>query len=568
MKCILASCCTLVCALVPVISANAADRLTAPLGEGKSVVLRGTRSPRIDRPADEGALAASDRISGLGFRFKPTAEQSAELELLLQEEQNPASTQYHAWLTPEEYADRFGLSPNDLVRVAEWLESQGFQIDATARSRTWIRFIATADQVRRAFCSELHRFHVDGQPRFANITEAQVPAELAPLIYNVQGLADLRAAGGHGPKPMATLDDGTHLLTPGDLAAIYNVKPLTDQGFDGAGQKIAVIGESAIDPADIHQFRKTFALPENDPQLILAPGSPDPGVTGLYLEGVSDVEIAGGSAPRASILYVYSVHAWDAAEYAVDQNLAPVITYSYYGCEAATASSPSDLDAGRAVVKQANAQGITWIACSGDSGPAACDPSFLDGAAQRGVWVALPAAFPEITAVGGTIFDDTGGDYWLADGTLTTTARSYPPEAGWNETPLDEGLGASGGGVSVLIAKPEWQNVPGVPKFNGRYVPDLAFAAAREHDPCVIFAQGGLWKWGGTSASAPFFAAMVAILNQYLANSGIEPRPGLGNMCASRSSFLKRSRTWGFFAISGFRTLTASTSLVSWSRTL
>ena len=140
------------------------------------------------------------------------------------------------------------------------------------------------------------------------------------------------------------------------------------RGFDGSGQKIAVIGASAINLSDIQRFRDTVELPANDPQLILAPGAPDPGKTGFYHQAVSDVEIAGASAPKASIIYVYSGSPFRAAQYAIDQNLAPVITYTYDTCEMIW--SRSDRDAARALAQQANSQGITWIASSGNSGAA------------------------------------------------------------------------------------------------------------------------------------------------------------------------------------------------------
>jgi len=92
------------------------DRLTAPLSGGPFVPLPGSR-PRIEGRVDEGLLAATEHIGGLGLRFKPSAEQAAKLERLLADQQNPASPRYHAWLTPEEYADQFGLSHNDLYDI-------------------------------------------------------------------------------------------------------------------------------------------------------------------------------------------------------------------------------------------------------------------------------------------------------------------------------------------------------------------------------------------------------------------------------------------------------------------
>src|SRR5262249_44213252 len=124
-------------------NAQHSDRLTAPIDGHKSAGLRGTRDARVERLPDEGALEWSTPVRGLGFRFRPSAQQSAELTQLLEDQQNPSSPLYHRWLTPEEYGDRFGLSPTDLSRVTDWLQAQGFHVESTARSRTWVTFSAT-----------------------------------------------------------------------------------------------------------------------------------------------------------------------------------------------------------------------------------------------------------------------------------------------------------------------------------------------------------------------------------------------------------------------------------------
>jgi uncharacterized protein (TIGR03437 family) len=528
-NCRVAWCCLLLSTLCPTLFAGPRDRLTLPLGEARLVPLRGSRNAEIDTLTDEGAVSPDERIHGLRFRFKPTARQAAELERLLKDQQDPASPFYHAWLTPEEYGQRFGLSPDDLAHVSEWLESQGFRIDGAGRSRTWIAFSATADQVRRAFKTELHRFRANGKLHFANIAEAQIPAALEPLVYNLSGLHDLHP-GARRAITHATLPDGRHALSPGDLATIYNVNPLLQKGFDGSGQKIAVVGASAIELGDIRKFRDRFKLPQNDPQVILAQGSPDPGITDWFDEATADVEIAGASAPKASVLYVYAENAFDAAQYVVEQNLAPVISYSFYACERELQSSPDDLAAARAVAQQANAQGITWVASSGDSGAASCDPGLRELTAHSGPWVSLPASFPEVTAVGGTMFADDAGNYWNADAGEARTARSYIPEIGWNETSLGRGLAASGGGTSDMFGRPFWQTGPGMPAVDARLVPDVSFAGAWYHDPYMIVSAGEPWWWGGTAAATPFFAGVVSILNQYLQSAGLQDKSGLGNI--------------------------------------
>jgi uncharacterized protein (TIGR03437 family) len=519
----------LLLAFCPNALAQSHDRLNAPLDGRKQVTLRGTRNPRVERLTDDGPIAPMERIQGMGFRFRPTAKQSAALEQLLEDQQNPSSPLYHAWLSPEEFGDRFGLSQNDYARVSEWIESQGFQIDASSRSRTWITFSGTADHVRRAFGADLRRFHVDGRPHFANVAEARIPADLEPLVHTLRGVDDLPDESRRQVKPRLNLPSGGHALGPDDLATIYNIKPLLQKGYNGAGQKIVVTGKSALKMADLRAFRDLFGLPQNDPKVILVPGFPDPGMNEEFLEVTADVELAGSIARNASIIYVYAPNAYAAAEYAIDQNLAPVISNSFGDCEKHAASQMALVASTRAMAQQANAQGITWVASSGDTGVAACESQRADDTGVSGIGVLHPASFPEVTGVGGTMFVE-GAGYWSPGYTRgAPTALSYIPETVWNETPNGK-LATSGGGASMFFARPSWQAGPGVPNGNARLVPDVSFAADWDHDPYIVLADDATWNWGGTSAATPVFAGVLTILNQYLVSTGAQSKPGLGNI--------------------------------------
>jgi uncharacterized protein (TIGR03437 family) len=506
------------------------DRLHGALENRQHVALNGVRNPRISRLSDEGAVPSTDRIQGMSLRFKPSAKQQAALEQLLEEQQNPASPQYHSWLSPEEFADRFGLSANDYTRVSDWLTSQGFQIDSAARSRTHITFSGTAGHARRAFGADIHRFHVDGRPRYATVTEAHVPTELAPLIYTLRGLDDLPSESRGQVRPAINRQDASHALGPGDLWTIYNIKPLLDKGYDGTGQKIVVAGKSALRLADLRAFRDLFGLPQNDPRVILVPGFPDPGENEEFLEVTSDVELVGSIARKASITYVYAPNVYAAAEYAIDQNIAPVLSFSFGGCEKDAASQMALVQSTRAIAQQANAQGITWVASSGDTGVAGCESQRADYTGLSGISTLHPVSFPEVTGVGGTMFVEGGGAYWASGYTRAIpTALSYIPETVWNETPGGM-LATSGGGASMFFAKPSWQVGPGVPNINARLVPDISFAAAWYHDPYIVVADNDYWDWGGTSAATPVFAGVLSILNQYLVNTGAQSKAGLGNV--------------------------------------
>jgi uncharacterized protein (TIGR03437 family) len=517
-------------AICPAIFAQPEDRLHAPIDSRNQIPLHGTRNPRIANLPDDGPVASEERIQGLGFRFKPTQKQTAALEALLEEQQDPWSPNYHAWLTPEEYGDRFGLSPNDYARVSAWLQSEGFQIDSNSRSRTWITFSGTARHLRRTFGVDLHRFQVKGRAHYASVGEAQIPAALESLVYTLRGLDNLPAEPRARIQPRMNLQSGDHALGPGDLATIYNINPLLQRGFDGSGQKIVVAGKSTLKLSDLRAFRDLYGLPQNDPKIILVPGFPDPGTNDEFEEVTADVELVGAIARKATIFYVNAPAAWAAVEYAIDQNLAPVISYSFGGCEKDAVSQPELVQASHGMAQQANAQGITWVASTGDTGVAGCESQREDAMGVSGMSISLPAGFPEVTAVGGTMFVEGSGNYWASGYTKAVpTALSYIPEAGWNDL---EGpfLAASSGGASMFYTRPSWQAGPGVPNGNWRMVPDLSFAADWTHDPYIIVFQGDTWSWGGTSAATPVFAGVLTILNQYLVSTGVQSKPGLGNV--------------------------------------
>ncbi len=377
---------------------------------------------------DAGAVADSFVLPGITIAFQPSAAQQAALDQLLAQQQDPSSPNFHHWLTPEEYADRFGVSANDLRKVNAWLTAQGFQINQTARGRNWVSFSGTAGEAKSAFQTEIHRYKVNGEMHYANSAEPSVPVALAGIVSGVRGLNDFkmkpRLRKALAPQYTAT-PNGPHHIGPADFAAIYNVAPLYAANVDGAGQKIAVVGQTAIKLSDITAFRTTFSLPAINLQQVLA-GS-NPGISNDDLpEADLDIEWSGAVAKNATIMYVYSGDVWTSALYAVDNNVAPVITMSYGACEQ---SDLGDLPGFRAAAQQANAQGITWLAASGDSAAADCEDQGAS-IAQDGLAVDIPGSIPEITSMGGTTLNEGSGSYWDSTG----YAMSYIPETVWNDT--------------------------------------------------------------------------------------------------------------------------------------
>src|SRR5437660_7364007 len=112
------------------------DRLTARIDRAHRVVLRGTIHLKARPEFDQGPLDPSVTAQGMTLVLKQSPSQKTALQQLLAEQQDPSSPNYHQWLTPEQYADRFGLSQNDLDKISAWLQSEGFTVSHVARGRT------------------------------------------------------------------------------------------------------------------------------------------------------------------------------------------------------------------------------------------------------------------------------------------------------------------------------------------------------------------------------------------------------------------------------------------------
>src|ERR1035441_4996131 len=205
-------------------------------------------------------------MRGMTLVARQSAAQAAALEQLLEEQQDPASPNYRKWLTPQEYANRFGLSAADFENLASWLKSAGFTIDNIARSRTWITFSGTAGQVKSAFHCEIRRYQVDGEAHFANVSDPAIPAAFETVVLAIRGLDDFRwKAPKHAIRrlpsrlsptnPSRTYRIGGHALAPGDLATIYGVNALYTHSIDGAGQKIVVIGRAEEHTSELQSLR-------------------------------------------------------------------------------------------------------------------------------------------------------------------------------------------------------------------------------------------------------------------------------------------------------------------------
>jgi hypothetical protein len=344
------------------------------------------------------------------------------------------------------------------------------------------------------------------------------------------------------------------------------VLPLWQAGIDGTGQTIAIVGETNINTSDVDAFRDLFGLPKNTPSVIL--NGPDPGIVGDETEALLDVSWSGAVAKNATIDLVVSASTETSlgvdlsALYIVDNDLAPVMSESYGICEQALGSAGNAFY--NALWEQAAAEGITVVVASGDAGSAVCDDFNSQSYAVNGLAVSGFASTPYNVAVGGTDFNQsatTFANYWNATNTATTqsSAKSYIPEMTWNESCAADGASGCGSGATNLnivaasggpsscssldanskciggYQKPEWQGGTGIPQDGVRDLPDVSlFASSGTNGSFYIICEADFSPFGpmpgysqpcsltnlnfvglgGTSASAPAFAGMMALVNQ------------------------------------------------------
>jgi hypothetical protein len=470
----------------------------------------------------------------LALKLAPEAQ--ARLARQLAEIQDPRSPGYHRWRTPAQFGAEFGPAPEALARVTAWLQAGGFQVEEEAAGRGSIVFSGTVRQVERAFRTPIRSFMLDGRRHQGNLQDPSIPDSLADVVEGVVSLHNLRhRAMNQGFRPVALASAGTrqHHLTPGDFATIYHLKPLYQAGIDGSGVSIAVVGRAPVEASDLATFRHEFGLPARAPEILRngpAPNDQDSGENG---EAALDVEWSGAVAPNASIRFVLSgsTDSTDgvdlSARYAVEHNLAPVLSLSFGQCE--TTLGATERAFFRNLWAQAALQGISVLVSSGDNGPAGCDSPGSDQGTGRAV--SGLASTPFNLAVGGTQFHEDKGRYWSdRPGPDQASALRYIPEQAWNESGSagGSGLWASSGGLSAFYPKPAWQVAKGVPGDSTfRCLPDVALSAAGGHDGYLVVTGGDHAVVGGTSCSAPAFAGILALVVQKTGERQGNPGPAL-----------------------------------------
>ncbi|MBJ6724296.1 protease pro-enzyme activation domain-containing protein [Geomesophilobacter sediminis] len=519
------------------------------INDRDTVILHGNVHPQARPENDAGPADPALPMERMILTLRLPPDRQSELDKFLARQQDPASPDFHRWLAPEEFRARFAPDPADVASAERWLAGQGFVIDEIGKGGTWINFSGPVAAVERAFHTRIRRYRDGAGIRQGNADEPSIPAGLADLVAGIVSLhnfprrpmhTNLRTAPQGSPLPAFT-SGSTHYLAPADFATIYNVNPLYAKGLSGTGQSIAIVGRTHPPASNWSTFRATMGLPANPPVVVVNGADPGDLGGGEDNEADLDVEWSGAVARDATILFVTSKSTTTtdgvdlSAQYIVNNNLAPVMSTSFGQCEAQLGRTERTFY--NNLWQQAAAQGITSFVSSGDAGAAGCNAgsdSTGSGSAVNGL-----ASTPYNVAVGGTQFSEGVGSYWSANnGTGYGSALGYIPEVAWNESGSvsgGTGLWSTGGGVSAYFAKPSWQSAPGVPADGKRDVPDVSLSAAG-HDGYLVQTQNALYVIGGTSASSPAFAGLMALVVQGTGQRQGNPNQRLYQLAAAQFS--------------------------------
>jgi hypothetical protein len=595
-----------------------AARITQAIDETQLVRLKGNVHPLARAEFDRGPVSNATPMKRMMLLLQRSPEQEAALRQFMDEQMSKESPNFHKWIAPEEFGKLYGPADADTQAVTSWLASHGFTGMRVNRGRTIIEFNGNVGQVRNAFHTEIHKFVVNGDERQANIDDPQLPAALTPVVTGIVSLHNFpmksmrhvrgqftRTADGR-IEPQFTGSGNPpsfFALGPADFAKIYN----TPSSLDGTGGNIAIIGFSTIDVNDAHSFRALFGLPVNDP--IVVNNGPDPGFTGEEGEADLDTQWSGAVAPKATIHYILTEGTLTSdplimgAEYVIDNNTDDLMSLSFGICEPSLTTENATFNA---LWEQAAAQGITVTVSAGDNGAAGCDNFNTDATATSGIFVNGIASTPFNVAVGGTDFDDfsptanQSAFFSSTNGTGKESALGYIHEIPWNDScgatatssnlttcagAAANGIVAASGGPSGIYARPAFQSglipngIVASDAPNHRYVPDVSlfssdgansnsFYVVCEADavsnPSISCASTGSFSFlgvGGTSASAPSFAGIMALIGQSEFNAGRSRRQGNANVvlykiaataannCNSSTTPLTGSATCAFYDI-------------------
>lgn len=508
------------------------------------VLLEEQTSPLVPLAREE-QEAADDQWLQLAIGLQ--LQNQAAAESLQAAISDPLSPSYQQHLTPEQFKQYFAPTAEQVQRVVNYLQGQGFVVNEIAPNNLVINAGATVAQIEQAFQIQIKTYRLDERVFYANETPPSMPREVGDFVTSISGLDDSMSYQPRSIAPGFTAqitEQGA--LEPEDLAHAYNLTPLHERNIRGQGQTIALFTLDGYLESDIQTYFEHYQIPRPNIERILVDN--DDGAAGQgAIETTMDIEMLGSIAPQAKILVYEGPNTIQGVTNTytkiVNDNAAQVVSISWGLCEASMGEA--QLKTLQNIFLQGALQGMTFFAASGDAGAYDCQDNNLG--------VDSPASDPNVLGVGGTTLQlDDFGNY------LSESAWSNP-----NDNVHGPKGAGSGGGLSTYFARPSWQTGPGVDNAysNGkRQVPDIAAFA----DPAKGFAiyctvrnagcpETGWTKAGGTSIASPFWAASMALANQYLQ---VNQRATAGHMNAVLYQLFATTQPYA-----SFRDVTGGTNL-------
>ena len=424
-----------------------------------------------------------------------------------------------AYVAREAYADRFGSAQEDLDRIADFARSFGIAVVASDPARRSVFVSGTVAQYTQAFGTAIEHYGDDGSTYRGRTGELSVPADVAPLIEGVFGIDNRPAARAQfryrsTPAAQAPTEDPDSIIvahaasasfTPPQLAKLYDFPT----GVDGSGQTIGIIElGGGYKPADLTTYFKSLGLAAPSVVAVRVDNANNAPTNANSADGevLLDIEVAGGVAPKAAIVVYFAPNTTkgflDAITMAVhDTTHRPsVISISWGGAE--NTWTTQALDSYDQAFKAAATLGVTICCAAGDAGSGDQNPD--NGTPDGLAHADFPASSPNVLACGGT--------------KITVSANRITSEVVWNENPQSS---AGGGGISDHFAVPSYQASARIPPsanaggHKGRGLPDVA-GNADPQSGYAVRVDGQNLVIGGTSAVAPLWAGLIALLNQKL----------------------------------------------------
>src|ERR1700757_4293019 len=466
------------------------------------------------------------------FNLALPSSDPAGLKAFVDHVSTPGDALFRQFITPQEFANRFGGSASDYQFLKDWAVSNNLTISQESVGRTTLTVRGSMAVLNGLFKTQINNYITsDGVTFYSAGIAATVPAEISSKVVAVIGLtsgkpnAALAKVGktlGEHPAPNSALKPagrtealgtgpgGTY--APQDLQTAYSIPTW---GSLVKGQTLAIFERGYYNPADVSFYETYFKTGSAVKQVPVSVNkSPILIEPAIETEACLDVDMIIAMNPKVAKVLVYiDDYQWDPFDVAItdaftkiaDDAKASVVSASYGQDEGFFIADGTEVALDTAL-QQCAAQGITVLASSGDDGAFGNGYNFPYN-------VSNPATDPYITGVGGTSL-------------LTTTGEQYELESAWNEFPY---FGATGGGISTYWSQPAYQNIPysGYTAGNGgsttmRNVPDVAADAAVTTGVAVYVSdQGGWQQVGGTSVASPLWAGYLSNINAALTWTGL-----------------------------------------------